>query len=196
MPFIQIQLRRGLAADWTLGNPVLAVGEMALESDTNQFKIGDGVSDWVTLPYGGIQGPPGPAKKFTIYLDYSSANAISRVYVPPGLFSGSPLSAGGTFTSDQGTDLVFYGLDQLTLDTTTYEFLVGFHVQGYVTSGEWIPIPGANISQSKVYSSVTQTNKVIFKGLNLGNINGANTSVKPSFGSASGFLATITLFYE
>jgi hypothetical protein len=59
MPFIQLQFRRGTAASWTQQNSLLAVGEMAIESDTNLFKIGDGVTRWNLLPYGGLQGPTG-----------------------------------------------------------------------------------------------------------------------------------------
>jgi hypothetical protein len=157
---------------------------------TNTYKLVSRIS----LPYvpGGVATS---SKQFTLYLDYSSANAISRVYVP-GLFSSPSLTVGGIFSADQGSDLVFYGLTQLTLANTSKPFIVSLSVQGYIASGEWIPIPGANIGPTKVYSSVTQSNKVILYGLNLSNINGANTAVKPSFGSASGFLVTITLFYE
>jgi hypothetical protein len=60
MPNIQFQFRRGTAAQWTAANPVLASGEMGLETDTDQFKIGDGVLAWTSLGYGGIQGSTGP----------------------------------------------------------------------------------------------------------------------------------------
>jgi len=56
---VQIQLRRGIAAEWTTANPVLAQGELAVETDTNKFKIGNGVANWNALPYGGIQGVTG-----------------------------------------------------------------------------------------------------------------------------------------
>jgi hypothetical protein len=56
----QIQLRNDTAANWTSANPTLAVGEMGVESDTDQFKIGDGSTAWNSLGYGGIQGPTGP----------------------------------------------------------------------------------------------------------------------------------------
>ena len=59
MPFVQIQFRRGLATQWTAENPLLAVGEMAIETDTNLYKIGDGVTRWILLPYGGLHGPTG-----------------------------------------------------------------------------------------------------------------------------------------
>jgi Major tropism determinant N-terminal domain/Collagen triple helix repeat (20 copies) len=57
---IQIQLRRGTAAQWTSANPVLADGEIGLETDTAQFKIGNGVQAWNVRAYGGIQGVQGP----------------------------------------------------------------------------------------------------------------------------------------
>jgi hypothetical protein len=61
MPHIQIQFRRDTSVSWTFANPVLASGEMGIELDTKQFKIGDGTTRWSLLPYGGIQGPVGPA---------------------------------------------------------------------------------------------------------------------------------------
>jgi hypothetical protein len=46
MPNIQFQFRRGTAAEWTAANTVLASGEMGIETDTNQFKLGNGVTGW------------------------------------------------------------------------------------------------------------------------------------------------------
>lgn len=58
---VQIQLRRGTAAEWSTStaNPILAVAELGIETDTNLFKLGDGIRHWNELPYGGIQGPQG-----------------------------------------------------------------------------------------------------------------------------------------
>lgn len=56
---IQIQFRRGLAAEWTSVDPVLAEGEMGIETDTNLFKIGNGNDTWTELPYGGLRGYSG-----------------------------------------------------------------------------------------------------------------------------------------
>ena len=56
---VQIQFRRGTAAAWTTANPILAEGEMGIESDTDLFKIGDGITAWTALAYGGIQGTAG-----------------------------------------------------------------------------------------------------------------------------------------
>lgn len=58
---VQIQFRNDLAATWASVNPILAVGELGLEINTGQFKIGNGVDAWNTRPYGGIVGPTGAA---------------------------------------------------------------------------------------------------------------------------------------
>lgn len=46
-----IQFRRDTAANWTSANPVLAQGEVGLETDTNSYKIGDGSTAWTGLSY-------------------------------------------------------------------------------------------------------------------------------------------------
>lgn len=48
---VQIQFRRDTAANWTSTNPTLAQGELGYETDTNQFKIGNGSSAWSALEY-------------------------------------------------------------------------------------------------------------------------------------------------
>jgi hypothetical protein len=48
---IRMQQRRGTAEQWDLANPVLAAGEIGFETDTSQFKIGDGVTTWENLSY-------------------------------------------------------------------------------------------------------------------------------------------------
>jgi len=59
MPFIQLQFRRDTASNWTSNNPILASGEMGIETNTALFKLGDGTTRWNLLPYGGLQGPTG-----------------------------------------------------------------------------------------------------------------------------------------
>lgn len=50
----QIQLRRGLAASWTSINPILALGEVGIETDTRKFKIGNGAAQWTGLSYAAV----------------------------------------------------------------------------------------------------------------------------------------------
>jgi hypothetical protein len=57
---VQIQYRRGTAAEWSAANPILAVGEPGYETDTGKFKVGNGVNTWSALAYSsGLAGPTG-----------------------------------------------------------------------------------------------------------------------------------------
>ena len=46
-----IQIRRDTAANWAGADPILAQGELGLETDTDKLKVGDGITPWVTLGY-------------------------------------------------------------------------------------------------------------------------------------------------
>lgn len=64
---VRIQFRRGTAAEWVAANPTLAAGELGYESDTGQFKIGNGSADWANLMYGAVSES---------YVDNAIANVI------------------------------------------------------------------------------------------------------------------------
>ena len=49
----------GTATQWTILNPVLAVGEIGYETDTGKTKKGDGVTPWASLAYDGTTYPKG-----------------------------------------------------------------------------------------------------------------------------------------
>jgi len=88
---IQIQFRRGTSTEWSntgTANPILAQGEMGIETNTNLFKIGNGILHWNDLPYGGIQGyvgskgiqgPQGPsiAVQNVLYVSKSGNDSYS-----------------------------------------------------------------------------------------------------------------------
>ena len=64
---IRFRVRRGPASQWTAANPVLADGELGLETNTGKMKVGDGIAAWGALTYivdptatGGTPGPQGP----------------------------------------------------------------------------------------------------------------------------------------
>lgn len=48
---VQIQLRNDTTAAWTANDPVLALGEIGIDTDLGQLRIGDGESTWSELPY-------------------------------------------------------------------------------------------------------------------------------------------------
>jgi hypothetical protein len=150
-----------------------------------------------TGPTGGSATIPGALKAFTIFIDYSAASVISRLYIPAGLFGSSNpvLAAGGVFTANQGTDLVFLGSSTITMNNTLYAFVSSISASGYISSGKWQPVMGGNIGPTHINYSITNDYSVILSGLELANINGASTTPKPTTGVAAGFLATLTIFY-
>jgi hypothetical protein len=141
---------------------------------------------------------PGAIKAFTIFLDYTTANAISRVYIPAGLFgpANPTLAAGGVFTADQGTDLIFLGGTTLTMNNTAYPFVSGINGSGYIAAGGWQNMNAARLNAgfNGLYFSVTNDYSVTFNGLNLSNLAGGVVTKAPT-GIAAGFVATITIFY-
>lgn len=60
----RIQLRHDTATNWTTANPILAEGEAGVETDTNKFKIGDGVTNWNNLAYQGNGGGGGDLSNY------------------------------------------------------------------------------------------------------------------------------------
>jgi hypothetical protein len=116
-----IQLRRDTAANWTSADPTLAQGELGIETDTLKIKIGDGVTEWTSLPY---------------YETPSTAGTVESVAlsVPTGLeVSGSPVTTTGTITISFSTG---YSIPTTTKQgewDTAYSW--GNHASaGYLTS--------------------------------------------------------------
>lgn len=58
MSHTRSQLRQDTAANWTAANPVLLKGEEGLETDSRKLKIGDGSTQWTSLPYEGSTASP------------------------------------------------------------------------------------------------------------------------------------------
>jgi hypothetical protein len=77
----RMQQRRGTAAQWISTNsgagPVLNAGEMGWESDTNKFKIGDGVNNWTSLDYfSDINSTVNPAFGTSIVFEGATADSF------------------------------------------------------------------------------------------------------------------------
>lgn len=102
MPNIQLQFRRGTSTEWSNANTVLAAGELAIETNTNNFKIGNGSTAWNSLSYGALVGPTGPTS-FTV----SPTTSGNLVY------------ANGTSNSAASTSNVFFNVANNRLDITS-----------------------------------------------------------------------------
>jgi len=128
MPNIQIQTRRDTAAGWTAANPVLASGELAFETDTGQFKFGDGTKSWTALSYAG-GGGGGPTASLTL----SSLTLVGQSTLVSG---GNPISLlfGGVQMGSVSTNLTNATYNPLPFSTVCLD--VATNNQGlYVAVG-------------------------------------------------------------
>jgi hypothetical protein len=101
----RIQLRRDTAATWTSNNPVLALGEPGLETDTDKVKYGDGSTAWASLGYPHQQ----PIKSVTD--DFGAVGDCTVAGVTVSITSGSPTAtlSGGEANLKKGQTLVIDG---------------------------------------------------------------------------------------
>jgi len=138
---LKIQVRRGTAAEW-VSTTVLASGELGFETDTNKFKIGNGVSTWAALPY------------FTT----SVAGVTSvNMSVPTGLtISGNPITSTGTLAL---TYSVGYSLPT-TANQTNWSTAYGWGnhaLAGYLTGASSINIGTSNFALNRASGAQTLT---------------------------------------
>ena len=118
---IQIQFRRGTASEWTSANPILAVGEMGLETDTDQFKIGDGTTAWNSLAYGGIAGAQGDptlvlnqqTDTYTVLL--TDASKLIEMSNSGGINLNIPVDASADFPIGTQISVLQTGAGQVTI---------------------------------------------------------------------------------
>lgn len=118
---VQIQLRRGTAAEWTAANPILTQGEFGYESDTTKFKVGDGTASWTELGYATGGGALTEATASATYaplnisevektidfsLQVSDAGKLLRVNSASAISVTVPVNASAAFAT--GTTVLLY----------------------------------------------------------------------------------------
>lgn len=74
-----IKLRRGTASEWTTANPILAAGEMGIETNTRKFKFGDGTTPWNTLAYASAEGGGGGTGSGTILTSVDGSTTYDKL---------------------------------------------------------------------------------------------------------------------
>jgi hypothetical protein len=105
----RMQQRRGSASEWVSANTVLTAGELGYETDTGQFKIGDGTTAWLSLPY----------FKDTLDLDIAGKAPINNPTFTGTVVLPSTTSIGNISSSELGK------LDGLTSSTAELNILDG-----------------------------------------------------------------------
>lgn len=100
-------LRNDIASNWTLANPVLLKGEMGLETDTNKFKFGDGITTWSELDYAGASMEDmSAAIESYINENILSDGKIKNELLPEGIGSASVYSISKTASVSTDEELI------------------------------------------------------------------------------------------
>jgi hypothetical protein len=105
----RMQQRRGTAQQWTTADPILNAGEIGFESDTNKFKVGDGINHWEDLTY---------------FVDQESLNTSLGDYLESNLLGAAngvaQLNSSGKLVSDQ-----IPNIDEITVDAVDGAIVAG-----------------------------------------------------------------------
>ena len=177
MPNIQLQFRRGTTAEWSNANPVLAAGELGLETTTSQFKIGNGTTAWNSLGYGGLQGPQGnvgsvgaiPSGSVSVP-SISFVNDLSSGFYLPSV-SNVGFTSAGVERMRFGSNVVFQAPMRARIITSniigtsaTVEFVSNDGIYYAITNTGFnaltLTFPGSNIAPGafNVFRNTTATN--------------------------------------
>lgn len=136
----KFQMRNDTAEKWTAANPVLLVGEIGFESDTNKFKFGDGATAWNDLSYPGTD-----AAQIKALIDAAEDNYYTVVRNADEVDNAAIARALGDKTAAKGDICVI----KTALGTTpeSYSFM------GYVYDGEnWGAMDGNISSENVIFS--------------------------------------------
>ena len=146
---VQIQLRRDTASNWTSANPTLAVGEFAIETDTDKYKIGDGSTAWTSLGYSSLPSNVLPLTGGAMTGAITTNSTFDGVDVATrdGVLTSTTTTAdaalpkaGGAMTGAITTNSTFDGVDIATRDavltSTTTTAAAALPKAGGTLSGE------------------------------------------------------------
>lgn len=98
---VKFQVRTDTAANWTLANPVLLAGEPGHETDTGKVKYGDGVRNWLSLPYSSgssLASTPPPAVGSSVAGTSEIAARSDHSHALPSTLSATTLQVSGNAT--------------------------------------------------------------------------------------------------
>lgn len=76
----RMQQRRDTAENWALSDPILAPGEIGFETDTGEFRIGDGSSNWSILsPFKNIVDLGGNLDDYILLAQKGTNNGVATL---------------------------------------------------------------------------------------------------------------------
>lgn len=151
----RIQLRRDTATNWQSNNPVLSSGEVAISTDINKIKIGNGVATWTSLSYIDSDKAPINSPTFTGTVTVPILDITASA-------TASPATSYWVETSSDGI------VRPKTLANTRTEIVTTAAVNaalatavGTVTAGTW---NASTISATYVDSAIARLDSPIFTG--------------------------------
>ena len=155
MTSITIRFRRGTAAQWASANPTLASGEPALETDTGVFKIGDGSSDYASLPAIGAGGLSGGLVDGPV-----TVQRFELTDMPGGLWPTDPREYGSNFVYIQNIGAFqLYGF--VEVDNEMVFLIENRAAAGAVTFNSFGSVTGDSLTTTEDDAFVIHT-KTIF----------------------------------
>ena len=164
MSTVRIQVRRGTSSEWTSANPVLAAGEMGVETNTNKFKFGNGSSTWTALSYAAA--------------DTAAIGEISQDAIDTALSMG----AGLTKTYNDGANTITISVDSAVVATVAYVDSavsgVSNSLSGYLENGDRGTANGvASLNaQTKILESELDLDGIALNIATTGSISGETIS--------------------
>ena len=121
----RIQIRRDTSADWSSTNPTLSEGELGYETNTDKFKIGDGVTAWNSLDY--VIYEPSFAdilNKPTTVAGYGITDALTSVSFSQ--ITAKPTTVAGYGITDALTSVAFSDLTSTPNTISGYGIIDAF----------------------------------------------------------------------
>ena len=139
MSTVRIQVRRGSATDWSGVNPILAAGELGVETNTRKIKVGDGSTAWNSLSY--------------VAADAPEIGEISQDAINTALTMG----AGLTKTYNDGANTITISVDSAVVATVAY---VDAAVTGLTNSTASTYLENADRGAANGVASLDATTKI------------------------------------
>jgi len=126
--YARMQQRRGTAAEWTAANPILQAGEIGYETDTEQFKIGNGTDTWSALEYweGALPDQTSNSGKFL------TTDGTDAAWADVDTFPSQSGNSGYFLTTD-GTAVAWAEVDALPTQTGN----TGYYLKTDGTTASW-----------------------------------------------------------
>lgn len=135
--------RHDTAANWTTINPILASGEMGIETDTSKFKFGNGTTAWTDLAYAAGEG--GSIDAYTkAETDNLLSTKSNKILNMADFYKiGNPTISGSTYTSTANN---YLACDISSLDMSQpYEIVICLNVTKSISGfSSGISILGTN----------------------------------------------------